>query len=291
MNPQAFTGWVLPNPQQQNVSLITVADSPYAVDPLDVFIGVNSTGGAITVDLPSAASAPGRVIEIYDVDGFANTNNITVQPDGAELISGAASQTISTAYGGITVVSDGTNWEIVSSAGGGSGGTPVLTLVETKIMSAAASTTFSGLDGDADEIYFLEGELTSSAGSQVAIYPNGNSGNVCAGSYLATNSGGGPPSSAAMTQILFPASTTLSGVSRVTFWCRIDAESRSATLQQLFQWQALTRFQGPISFQTLSENGGNSFNASPIANLTSIDVAAVAGTLTGKVSLYKLSRT
>jgi len=178
-----------------------------------------------------------------------------------------------------------------SGGGGGGGGGGPWTLIETKTLAAAASSTFSGLDGDTDKIYWVEGEITLSAGSQVALYPNGNAGAVCAGTYLALNSSGAPPASAATNQILYPASTTLTGTSRVAFWCRIDAESRGATLQQLFQWQAITRFQGPITFQTLVENGGNSFSASPIANLTSLEVAAVAGTLTGQVSLYKLSRT
>lgn len=215
-----------------------------------------------------------------DLDVTAPTINLVapteLQVNGA---AGAAGQVLTSQGAGLPPV-----W----AAGGGGG---PWTLVETKTLAAAATSTFAGLNGDSDKIYWVEGELTLSAGSQVALYPNGNSGAVCAGSYLAINSSGAPPASAALSQILYPASTTLTGVSRVAFWCRIDAESRAATLQQLFQWQSITRFQGPISFQTLIENGGNSFNVSPIANLTSLQVAAVAGTLTGQVSLYKLSRT
>lgn len=290
MSLQAFAGWVRPNPQLQNVSLVDAADSPYAISDLDVFVGVDSSAGPVVIDLPPAPTSTGRVIEIYDVSGTASTNNITVSPFGPDLISGAASQTISTSYGGITIVSDGTNWEIVATASSASPSASPWSLVETKTLVAAASANFAGLDGDAAEIYWIEGEVTMSAGGQVQVAPNGNLGLVCDGAWLAFNSGGGPPTAGANQQILFPASTTLTGISRVTFWIRVDAQSRAATLAQTFQWQATARFQGPITFQTLSENGSNSYDGAP-ANLTSIDLVGVGGNMTGKVSLYRLSRT
>jgi hypothetical protein len=171
----------------------------------------------------------------------------------------------------------------------GAGGGP-WSLVETKTLTAAASSTFAGLDGDADEIYWLEGELTLSAGGQIQIAPNAETGNVMAGSVFAITSSGAAPSHTPVTKLFVPGSDVLAGISRVAFWCRIDAESRGATLQQLLTTQAITRFQGPISFSTLTESMGNSLNVSPIANLTSILLQPTAGTMTGKVSLYKLSR-
>lgn len=71
---------------------------------------VDTTGGAVTVTLP--APALNRYVVVKD-SGNAGTNNITVNPNAAETIDGAASSTISSAYGSNTYVSDGTNWFIV----------------------------------------------------------------------------------------------------------------------------------------------------------------------------------
>jgi hypothetical protein len=172
----------------------------------------------------------------------------------------------------------------------GAGGGP-WSLVETKTLAADASSTFAGLDGDSDKIYWLEGELTLSAGGKIQIAPNAETGNVMEGSVFAITSSGAVPSNTPVTKLFVPGSDVLAGISRVAFWCRIDAESRGATLQQLLTTQAITRFQGPISFLTLTENMGNSLNVSPIANLTSILLQPTAGTMTGQVSLYRLSRT
>lgn len=237
---------------------------------LDATDGVNT----ITIDADSVSTdAPTLTID--------SANTINLQAPGELQINGlagAATDVLTSQGPGLPPV-----W-----APAGAGGGP-WTLVQTQALSGAASVSFAGLDGDADEIYWVEGELTMTAGGQVQIAPNANAGFVCDGSWLAINSGGGAPATGSSQKILFPASTTLGGTSRVSFWVRIDAQSRAATLAQLFQWQAITRFQGPITFQTLIETGGNSYDGAP-ANLTSLDVVGVGGTMTGDVSLYKLAR-
>lgn len=76
-------------------------------------IGVD-TSAAITITLGSSDLFVGRRLTIKDETGSAATNNITVDTEGSETIDGAASKTVSTNYGYITVYSDGTNWFVIT---------------------------------------------------------------------------------------------------------------------------------------------------------------------------------
>lgn len=70
----------------------------------------NATGGAFTITLPTAAGRIGQMFFFKKIDASANA--ITIARSGAETIDGATSQSLSTQYQAITVVSDGTNWYI-----------------------------------------------------------------------------------------------------------------------------------------------------------------------------------
>lgn len=71
----------------------------------------DSSGGAFAVTLP-APSANAYVV-VKDSNGSANLNNVTINPNGAELIDGASSYILSSNYGSKTFVSNGTNWYIL----------------------------------------------------------------------------------------------------------------------------------------------------------------------------------
>ena len=66
------------------------------------------TSNAITLNLPVGVTGTQYVIKKTD----ATANAVTVDANGSELIDGAATQTISTQYDSITIVSDGSNWFI-----------------------------------------------------------------------------------------------------------------------------------------------------------------------------------
>jgi hypothetical protein len=70
---------------------------------------VNSSGGAVTINLP-AAVAGGSSIVVIDVGGAANTNNITLDPNGAETISGEATVEIDQDYKGLTLYALAGSW-------------------------------------------------------------------------------------------------------------------------------------------------------------------------------------
>lgn len=82
-----------------------------AILTTDSVILANSTAGAITVSLPPAATATGRVFVVKRVN--AGANNVTVDPFGAETIDGAATNVLSAQWAYVRFVSNGTAWFIV----------------------------------------------------------------------------------------------------------------------------------------------------------------------------------
>lgn len=77
----------------------------------DYLILVDAAGGAVTVNLPAAASSAGRVLVVKKTD--ASGNAVTVDPNAAETIDGAATQTITGQYDAVAMICDGAGWWIV----------------------------------------------------------------------------------------------------------------------------------------------------------------------------------
>ncbi len=82
----------------------------YTATVNDYLIGVDTTGGAVTITLPSAGAIAGKVFVINDEGGNAGTANITIATEGSETIDGSATATISTNYASLKIYSDGTNF-------------------------------------------------------------------------------------------------------------------------------------------------------------------------------------
>jgi hypothetical protein len=74
---------------------VTTAAS-YTATNYDEYVGVTSTAAARTITLPTSAGgngvAAGQALIIHDESGGAGTNNITITPNGSELIVGASFQ-------------------------------------------------------------------------------------------------------------------------------------------------------------------------------------------------------
>ena len=75
--------------------------------------------GTTTITLPTAVGCTGKVYSVKRL----GTGNVTVATTGVQTIDGAADVTLGEQYDTVTVVSDGTNWDILRAAGT-SGGLP-----------------------------------------------------------------------------------------------------------------------------------------------------------------------
>jgi hypothetical protein len=96
----------------QNLSYTLVSTSPYTVLTTDEYISVDSSGGAITIRLPNAATL-GRTYVIKDKTGSAATNNITVTTVGGIVtLDGATTFVMNTPYETINIIGDGSIYEI-----------------------------------------------------------------------------------------------------------------------------------------------------------------------------------
>ena len=110
------------------------------------------TGGGDTLTLPVAGLKVGAVYKIYDTGGTAGTDNITIDPTGATTINGAATVAISSNYGFVTCIWDGTQWIAEISTGGGGGG-----VTDHGLLNAA-----SLLDDDHTQYLLADGTRTLS---------------------------------------------------------------------------------------------------------------------------------
>jgi hypothetical protein len=88
---------------------LTSANSPFFADSGNVFVA-DTTGGDVTVNLPSAADSLGQIIF---VSKSGSANQLIVVPGGGELVGGAAQQVVTLDGLGVNVKSDGTGWVLV----------------------------------------------------------------------------------------------------------------------------------------------------------------------------------
>ena len=92
------------------ITSVTSAMSPYSLKPLDDLLIVNSTSVTITVDAMQTI-----VGKVYKIKARASNVPVTIAtPLGTQRIDGLTTQTISTAWGFMEIVTDGSNWFIVS---------------------------------------------------------------------------------------------------------------------------------------------------------------------------------
>lgn len=98
----------------RNQRLVTA--SPIVIAGTDQILNVNIAAGAPTCALPAAATRNGIPLSFKDVGGNFALHNLTITPNGAETIDGAASLILATNRQYITLVpaNDGTStgWSI-----------------------------------------------------------------------------------------------------------------------------------------------------------------------------------
>lgn len=70
--------------------------------------------GAYTVTLPAASGCTGRVYKIKNID--TDGDDITIDGNASETINGATTYALEDYNQEITIISDGTNWHIISNS-------------------------------------------------------------------------------------------------------------------------------------------------------------------------------
>ncbi len=92
------------------VAVVSASGASYTTKPQDAVILVD--GNVTATIVPLTSPTKGQMHRIKDSAGTAAANNITVTPSGKN-IDGAASHVISTNYGSIDIVYNGTEWSVL----------------------------------------------------------------------------------------------------------------------------------------------------------------------------------
>jgi len=97
--------------QGSMASAVVTKTGAYLASANDYVILVNANSGSVTITLPAVASVPGREYIIKKIDSSANS--VIIQANASELIDGQNSVTTTLQYQSYTIVSDGTQWDII----------------------------------------------------------------------------------------------------------------------------------------------------------------------------------
>jgi hypothetical protein len=148
---------------------------------------VNTTGGAITVNLP--AGSAGSIVAVSDYASTANSNNITVSPNGSDKINGInAVYTISTQGLAVTLVfvDSVRGWKSVTGSDANATGQVPATFTSASVSGACNSIITSG---DYKIAKFVgPGTFTVSTVGNAPASPGGGPNQV---DYLVVAAGGG----------------------------------------------------------------------------------------------------
>lgn len=208
----------------QKFAIRKATTSPVTVAVTDCAVGSKlAAPAAVTMNLPAGANK--QLMILFDDTGDADTNNITINPNGADTIGGSASYMISANRGWVVLLylASDTDWKIIAQASndvdytaskalvtdsGGDITTATTTATQIGYLSGASGTTGTG-----SLVYSSSPTLVSpTLGQAVATTINGlllNSGDssqiTVAGGFQITISG------TATTNITVPISGTLYG--------------------------------------------------------------------------------
>jgi len=86
------------------------ANTPFLATVANKTILWNSSGGACEQQLPAASTCPGA---IFTIALMTAGNNLTINPDGADLINGDSTMVLSVLYSSVRLLSISTGWLLI----------------------------------------------------------------------------------------------------------------------------------------------------------------------------------
>jgi hypothetical protein len=92
----------------------TAVNADTTLDGTHCNVGVDASGAARTITLPTAVGIPGRTYTVIKTDSSGNA--VTIDGDGAETINGAATYALAAQYDGVTIISTGVGWIVKAVA-------------------------------------------------------------------------------------------------------------------------------------------------------------------------------
>lgn len=104
-------GVLLPLVTNSGPIIVTDDDGIQHPPTTSILILADATAGAITIDLPFAASMLGKTLDVKKID--SSPNSVTLDGDGVETIDDSLTQVLTTQYDAITILSDGSVWYII----------------------------------------------------------------------------------------------------------------------------------------------------------------------------------
>lgn len=135
------------------VETVTAITAAYTATVDDSLINADATAGAITVTLPTAASAVGQVLTVRKVDSGGNA--VTIDGSGAETINGAATKVLSAQYDTARIISNGTSWAVESVG--------TSTVVPATLTSSSANALAVGPNGTTNPTFNVDASTSSAA--------------------------------------------------------------------------------------------------------------------------------
>lgn len=102
-NVQKALEQIASSPAAVNPTSVTAAGSPYVPLSTDTVLYVDTTAGPVVINLRPAVQRLSVPLAIKDIGGAAFTNNITINPSGAETIDSLLAFPINSDFGGVVL--------------------------------------------------------------------------------------------------------------------------------------------------------------------------------------------
>lgn len=164
----------------------TNTDSPVTVEG-ERLVGADTSTGEITFTISSAHIAQdGRTVQIVDTGGNASVNNITIQTEGSETISGESSLTIERDFDVVELVSDGSNLFIFRKLKN----IPQFTVKTISSDSNTDGTDFYILDTSSNTVTLTIQDSEDSEGNEIKVKREGSQDATIDGAGTTTVEGG-----------------------------------------------------------------------------------------------------